>query len=134
MLLYTASKRAQVQAAQIVRTWEMHGEIESLEGTFLHTRIELFINVMARPMETSKSSHMLVKQFLRETHPPQEYSVAAVMQTHCMVAGGRAFGSPFAQIFSNRDVWWERGIYRVPYMALNGATLDTSTGGVEPLQ
>ena len=33
MLLYTASNSAEVQAAQIVRTWEMHGKIESLECT-----------------------------------------------------------------------------------------------------
>ena len=39
MLLYTASKSAEVQAAQIVRTWEMHGKIESLKGTYLHKKI-----------------------------------------------------------------------------------------------
>ena len=106
MLLYTASKSAEVQAAQIVRTWEMHGKIESLKGTYLHKKIELFINAMARPMETSKSSHVPVKELLRETPPAQEYSAVTVMQRIAWSQEAELWDHPLAQrFFSKRVVW-----------------------------
>ena len=106
MLLYTASKSAEVQAAQIVRKFEMHGQFESLTGTYLHKKNELFINAMARPMETSKSSRVPVKELLRETPPAQEYSAATVMQHIAWSQEAELWDHPLAQrFFSKRVVW-----------------------------
>ena len=113
----------------------MHGKIESLKGTYLHKKIELFINAMARPMETSKSSHAPVKELLRETPPAQEYSAVTVMQRIAWSQEAELWDHPLAQsFFSKRAARRKLGIYKVSRMALDGATLDTSTGGVEPLQ
>ena len=97
---------AEVQAAQIVRTWEMHGKIESLKGTYLHKKIELFITEMARPMETSKSSHVPVKDLLRETPPAQEYSAATVVQRIAWSQEEELWDHPLAQSFFSKRVVW----------------------------
>ena len=68
MLLYTASKSAEVQAAQIVRTWEMHGKIESLEGTYIHQKVELFILIRWLDQWRQVSPRMCLSKNCRGRH------------------------------------------------------------------
>lgn len=44
--LYSDDKTHQQKIQSLIRTWELHGKIESLKGSFLHKRIELFINAL----------------------------------------------------------------------------------------
>ena len=107
MLLYIASCGAESQAAQMARTWKVHGNIESLKGTFLHKKIELFINAMARPMMTSGSSHVPVTELLRETPSEHEYSAATVMQHIAWAQEAELWNHPLAQSFFQRELWGE---------------------------
>ena len=107
MLLHTTSCGAEAQAAQMARTWEVHGNLESLKGTYLHKKVELFINAMARPMETSGSSHVPVGELLRETIPAHEYCAATVMQHIAWAQEAELWDHPLAQSFLQRELWGE---------------------------
>ena len=46
LTLYNSAKPYQQQVSELVQTWQLHGKIESLKGTFLHKKIQLFINAL----------------------------------------------------------------------------------------
>ena len=104
MLLHTVGCGAQAQAAQMARTWELHGSLESLKGTYLHKKIELFINAMALPMETSGSLRVPVGELLRETLPAHEYSAATVMRHISWAQDAELWDHPLAQSFFQSEL------------------------------
>ena len=73
----------------------------------MRKNIELFINVMARPLETSKFSHMPVNELLREPPPPQEYYVATVMQHIAWSQEAQLWDRPLAQSLFQRELCGE---------------------------
>ena len=79
MFLYTAALGLEQQAALLVQTWHVYGRLESLKGTYLHKKIELFINAMVIPMERERVSHMAVEDLLCDAPPEGEYSAMTVM-------------------------------------------------------
>ena len=62
---------------------------------------------MARPLETSESSHVTVKELLRETPPAQEYSAATVMQRIAWSQEAELWDHPFAQRCFQRELCGE---------------------------
>jgi hypothetical protein len=112
MLLHTASLGPEVQARQISRTWETHGGLESLKGTFMHKKIELFINAMARPMERDGTSHVAVEDLLREEPPAHEYAAEAVMQHIAWAQDPDLWNHPLAQRFCASEARSESSEFR----------------------
>jgi len=104
MLLYTCECSPVVRAAQIAQTWELHGSLESLKGTYLHKKIELFINAMARPMERDGSSFVAVENLLMEEPPADEYSAEAVMKHIAWSTDPELWNHPLAQRFFEKEV------------------------------
>lgn len=104
MFLYTASCTPEGQAAQIAQTWELHGSLESLKGTFMHKKIELFINAMARPMERDGTLHVAVEDLLREQPPAHEYAAEAVMKYIAWAQDPQIWDHPVAQRFFQSEV------------------------------
>ena len=102
--LCITSCSAEVQASQIAETWDLHGSLESLKGTYLHKKIELFINAMAIPMEKSGSLHMPVKELLREMPPIHEYSAETVMSHIAWARDAKLWNHPLAQSFLESEM------------------------------
>ena len=46
LLLYSRHKTPKQQTEDLMYTWSLHGKIESLKGSYLHKKIELFINAL----------------------------------------------------------------------------------------
>jgi len=104
VLLYTASYGPEAQAAQIAQTWHLHGRLESLKGTYLHKKIELFINAMARSMESNGSSYVAVENLLREELPAHEYAAEAVMAQIAWAQDPQVWNHPIMQRFFDSEV------------------------------
>jgi len=51
-----------------------------LKGSFLHKKIELFINALAKPMEDRGVKRMCVANLLSEELPNHEYAAREVMK------------------------------------------------------
>jgi len=107
VLLYTANCGPQAQADQIARTWDAHGSLESLKGTYLHKKIELFINAMAAPMERDGTSHVAVAELLQEQPPAYEYSAEAVMSQIAWATDQELWDHPLAQRFFAKEMCGE---------------------------
>lgn len=104
MLLYTRECSPDVHAAQIAQTWELHGSLESLKGTYMHKKIELFLNAMARPMVRDGSSLVAVEELLMERPPADEYSAEAVMKHIAWSTEPELWNHPLAQRFFEKEV------------------------------
>jgi hypothetical protein len=104
MLLHTASCGPEMQATHIARTWEIHGSLESLKGTYLHKKIELFVNAMARPMERDGTSFIAVEELLREDPPAHEYAAEAVMGHIAWSTDLELWNHPLAQRFFESEM------------------------------
>ena len=99
VLLCTSRCSLEVQARQIAETWNLYGRLESLKGTYLHKKIELFINAMVIPMEKGGSLCVPVEELLRETPPTQEYSAQTVMSHIAWGQDAEIWNHPLAQSF-----------------------------------
>ena len=64
VLLHTAHHSSEEQAIQIAETWSIHAKLESLKGTYLHKKIELYINAMVRPMQRSQTLRVAVEDLV----------------------------------------------------------------------
>jgi len=106
-LLYTSGCGPEVQATQIAQTWDILGSLESLKGTYLHKKIELFINAMARPMERDGTKHIAVQDLLREEPPSNEYSAEAVMRQIAWAQDPELWNHPLAQRFFEDEMCGE---------------------------
>jgi hypothetical protein len=49
--LYAKNTEGRDHADELIHTWDLYGKIESFKGTFMHKKIELFINALVIPME-----------------------------------------------------------------------------------
>jgi len=106
-MLYTATLGPQVQALQIAKTWDLHGRLESLKGTYLHKKIELFINAMARVMERDGTKFVAVEDLLRQQPPALEYSAEAVMKHIAWAQEPEIWDHPLAQRFFEKELCGE---------------------------
>ena len=104
MLLYTADCGPENQAVHITRTWEIHGGLESLKGTYLHKKIELFINAMATPMERDGSVQVAVEDLLLEQPPAHEYAAEAVLRQIAWSQDSELWNHPLAQRFFENEI------------------------------
>lgn len=104
VLLYTSNCGPEVQAVQLARTWDIHGSLESLKGTYLHKKIELFINAMARPMERDGTSRVAVEELLKEEPPAHEYGAEVVMRHIAWAQDPELWDHPLAQSFFASEV------------------------------
>ena len=107
MLLYTASSDPRSQTAQIIRTWELYCNLESLKGTYLHKQIQLFINAMARPMERDGTSYIAVEHLLREQPPADEYKTETVLEHIAWAQDPDVWNHPLAQRFFKDEMLTE---------------------------
>ena len=107
VLLHTASLSPEVQAAQIAQTWNIHGNLESLKGTYLHKKIELYINAMAAPMERDRTFYVVVEDLLREQPPEEEYSADMVMRHIAWAQDPELWNHPLAQQFLEEEMCGE---------------------------
>ena len=96
MLLYTADCGPEKQALHMTRTWEIHGKLESLKGTYMHKKIELFINAMVAPMERDGSLQVAVEDLLREQPPSHEYAAEAVLRQIAWAQDPELWNHPLA--------------------------------------
>jgi hypothetical protein len=76
-------------------------------GTYLHKKIELFINAMARVMERSGISFVAVKELLREPPPAYEYTAEAVMRQIAWAQDADFWNHPLAQRFLRTEAGGE---------------------------
>jgi hypothetical protein len=107
MLLYTANSSPETQSAQIAQTWHLHGGLESLKGTYMHKKIELFINAMAKPMERDQTKFIAVEDLLQEEPPALEYTAEAVMQQVAWSTAPDLWDHPLAQRFFEGEMCGE---------------------------
>ena len=107
MYLYTVGYGPEQQAALLAQTWHIHGQLESLKGTYLHKKIELFINAMAMPMEQHGVIYVAVEDLLREPPPAHEYSGKAVMQHIAWTQDPELWNHPLAQAFFEKEMCGE---------------------------
>ena len=107
VLLYTAARGPDQQAVDIARTWDLNGSLESLKGTYMHKKIELFINAMAKPMERDGSLFVPVGSLLQEEPPAHEYSAETVMR-HIAWAQAAELWAILSHNVSLRTSWLER--------------------------
>jgi hypothetical protein len=112
VLLCTAGCGPEIQAVQIAETWKLHGSLEALKGTYLHKKIELFINAMAIPMEKSGSRRVPVEELLRETPPPYEYSPETVLSHIAWAHDPELWNHPLAQSFFESEMHGENIEFR----------------------
>ena len=104
VLIYTANCGPEEQAVRIAQTWDLHGKLESSKCTYLHKKIELFINAMARPMERDGTLFMTVEDLLRVQPPSHEYSADAVMKQIAWAQDPQIWNHPIAQRFLESEV------------------------------
>ena len=104
VLLYAAALGQDGQAADIVRTWELNGKLQSLKGTYLHKKIELFINAMVLPMERGGTLHVPVEVLLQEQVPAHEYSAEAVLRHIAWAQDAELWDHPLAQCFFESEM------------------------------
>ena len=104
MVLYTGACSPEEQAAMLAQTWHVHGQLESLKGTYLHKKIELFINAMAGPMERKGVLHMSVEELLREPPAAEEYSAVAVMQEIAWAIEPELWNHPITKKFLQAEL------------------------------
>ena len=97
--LYTAALHPDEQAADIVRTWNLNGNLQSLKGKFMHKKIQLFINAMAWSMERDGTSFVPVKTLLQEKVPAHEYSTETVLRHIAWEHDAELWDHPLAQFF-----------------------------------
>ena len=107
MFLYTVERGPEQQAVLLAQTWHLHGRLESLKGTYLHKKIELFINALVMPMERKCVSHMAVEDLLREPLSTHEYAAEAVMQQIAWAQDPELWNHPLAQEFLEREMCGE---------------------------
>jgi hypothetical protein len=107
VFLYTATLSPDEQAADIVRTWDLNGKLQSLKGTYMHKKIELFINAMARPMERDGTSYVPVEVLLREPVPEKEYSAREVLRHIAWAQDAELWDHPLAQRFFESEMQGE---------------------------
>ena len=99
VLLRSVALTRELQADEIARTWELNGKLESLKGTFLHKKIELFINAMARPMQRDGTLDIPVGVLLAEPVAPYEYSFGVVLDHLAWAQEPTLWDHPLAQRF-----------------------------------
>ena len=104
MLLATHGCGPEKQASHISRTWQIHGGLESLKGTYMHKRIELFINAMAAPMERDGTFEIAVEDLLREELPAHEYAAVAVLRQIAWSQDPELWNHPLAQRFFESEL------------------------------
>jgi hypothetical protein len=104
VLRYTAALGPVGQAADIVRTWDLNGKLQSLKGTYLHKKIELFINAMVLPMERDGTLHVPVEVLLQEQVPAYEYSAKAVLRHIAWAQDAELWDHPLAQCFFESEM------------------------------
>jgi hypothetical protein len=104
MVLYTHTCAPEEQATLLARTWHVYGQLESLKGTFLHKKVELFINAMAKPMERNGVLHMSVADLLGEPPSPHEYRGEAVMEQIAWAHEQELWDHPIAQNFFHEEL------------------------------
>ena len=102
--LYTAALGPDGQAADIVRTWDLNGNLQSLKGTYMHKKIELFINAMAWPMERDGTVLVPVEVLLQEQVPAHEYSAETVLRHIAWAQDAELWDHPLAQRFFDSEM------------------------------
>ena len=107
MLLATKGCDPEMQASHISRTWQIHGGLEALKGTYMHKKIELFINAMAAPMERDGSFEIAVEDLLREQLPAHEYAAVAVLRQIAWSQDPELWNHPLAQRFFESELQGE---------------------------
>jgi hypothetical protein len=81
-------------------------------GTYLHKKIELFINAMVRVMERDASWFVAVEELLREPPPEHEYAAEAVMRQIAWAQDPELWNHPLAQRFFRSEVCGESSEFR----------------------
>jgi len=107
MLLATNECGPEKQASHITRTWQIHGGLEALKGTYMHKKIELFINALAAPMERDGSFAIAVEDLLCEQLPAHEYAAMAVLRQIAWSQDPELWNHPLAQRFFESELQGE---------------------------
>lgn len=107
MLLATNECGPEKQASHITRTWQIHGGLEALKGTYMHKKIELFINAMAASMERDGSFAIAVEDLLCEQLPAHEYAAVAVLRQIAWSQDPELWNHPLAQRFFESELQGE---------------------------
>ena len=102
--LYTMALDPDKQAADIVRTWNLNGNLQSLKGTFMHKKIQLFINAMAWSMERNGTLFVPVKILLQKGVPAHEYSTETVLRHIAWEHDAELWDHPLAQLFFETEM------------------------------
>ena len=104
VLLYTSNYSSEEQATQLAETWNIHGKLEALKGTYMHKQIELFINAMCIPMERDSTLHVAVADLLQEEPPACEYEAVMVMKHIAWAQEPELWNHPLAQNFFANEI------------------------------
>lgn len=104
--LYACHSGRDDTAADLVRTWELLGRIAAFKGTYLHKKIELYLNALVIPMERNKMLKVAVSDLLKEDPPAHEFSGTAVFRHLACWETPELWNHPLVQGFIEEE---ERG-------------------------
>jgi len=103
VLLHTSNATQDSKAADIRETWEISGRLEALKGTYLHKKIELFINALSECMMHSTNKWLSVKELLASSYSPEEYSPDVVMRHIAGAIDCELWNHPLALAFFEEE-------------------------------
>jgi hypothetical protein len=101
--LYTKDAGKAKQAESLMQTWHINGQIESLKGTFLHKKIELYINALVLPMESTSTRKLPLRQLLQQQVPGNEFSAETVMTHVAWATDPNTWDHPTFQCFLREE-------------------------------